>query len=86
MPLATPPQSDPQPESQPSPSVLAGRTVRMMRKAHGVTLRDMAALVGLSPGHLSRIESGERVAAPDLLNRICDAIATLPVTDAKESA
>jgi transcriptional regulator with XRE-family HTH domain len=50
----------------------------MMRNTHGVGLRQLAALVGISASHLSRVESGERPASPSLVNRICDAIAELP--------
>jgi transcriptional regulator with XRE-family HTH domain len=62
-----------------TPQVLAGRTLRMMREAHGVKLRELASMVGISPSHLSRVESGERAAGPDLTDRICDVIATLPL-------
>jgi transcriptional regulator with XRE-family HTH domain len=50
----------------------------MMRQAHGVGLREMAVLVGVSPSHLSRVESGERAAGADLKDRLFDALATLP--------
>lgn len=52
--------------------------MRMMREAHHVGLREMAGLVGISPSHLSRIESGERAAGADLTDRICQVIARLP--------
>lgn len=77
MPAAKSPQLTP----QPSPAVLAGRTLRMMRKAHGVNLRDMAERVGISASHLSRVESGERPASPGLTDRICDEIAKLPAPE-----
>lgn len=74
MPTATSPQDAP----QPTPQELAGRTLKMMREAHHVGLRELAALVGVSPSHLSRVERGERSAGDSLTARICDAIATLP--------
>jgi transcriptional regulator with XRE-family HTH domain len=74
MPLANIPQN----ESQPPGPVLAGRTLRMIRNTHGTSLRTVAAMVGISASHLSRVESGERPATPDLMNRICEALATLP--------
>lgn len=80
MPSAKPSQST----LRTPPEVLAGRTLRMMRNTHGVNLRDMAALVGISAGHLSRVESGQRPASPGLVDRICDALAALPTE--KESA
>ena len=52
----------------------------MMRKAHGVNLRDMAERVGISASHLSRVESGERPASPGLTDRICSVIAELPAS------
>jgi transcriptional regulator with XRE-family HTH domain len=63
------------------PRVLVGRTVRMMRKAHGVGLRELAAMVDVSPSHLSRVESGARVMSPELHERINEAIASLPVPE-----
>lgn len=61
----------------PAPQVLAGRTLKMMREAHNVGLRELAGMVGISPSHLSRVESGERAAGADLTARICDVIAEL---------
>lgn len=49
----------------------------MMREAHRVGLRELAAKVGITPGHLSRIESGKRHATADVMQRICDTIASL---------
>jgi len=71
----------PQDRREVAPAVLAGRTLRMMREAHNVGLREMARLVGISPSHLSRVESGERSAGEDLTNRICDVIAELPAPE-----
>lgn len=53
----------------------------MMREAHGVGLRDLAAMVGVSPSHLSRVESGERSASPELYERVVDTFATLPAPE-----
>lgn len=66
---------------QPSPQELAGRTLRMMREAHDVGLRELAGMVGITAGHLSRIESGERRATADVMQRICDTIAELPPSE-----
>jgi transcriptional regulator with XRE-family HTH domain len=67
--------------SQTPPGVLAGQTIQMMRKTHGVTIQGLADLVGISRSHLSRIETGQRPATPDLTNRICAALASLPVPE-----
>lgn len=72
--------------SQVAPHNLSGPTLRMMRNEHRVSLRELAALVGISASHLSRVESGERPVSPSLVERVCDAIATLPVAETKESA
>jgi transcriptional regulator with XRE-family HTH domain len=80
MDTATSPQDGP----RAAPQVLAGRTLRMMRETHRVSLRDLAATVGISASHLSRVESGERPATADLTERLCAAIAGLPA--ARESA
>ena len=64
-----------------TPQALAGRTLRMMREAHNVKLTALAEMVGISPSHLSRVESGERAAGPDLTDRICSVIAELPAPE-----
>lgn len=53
----------------------------MMREAHNVKLTALAEMVGISPSHLSRVESGERAAGPDLTDRICSVIAELPAPE-----
>lgn len=75
---ATSPQNSPQVVT---PQVLAGRTLRMMRETHGVSLRELAETVGISASHLSRVESGERPATADLTERLCAAIADLPAPE-----
>lgn len=57
----------------------------MLREAHHVGVRELADKVGISPSHLSRVESGERAASEDLKQRIIDVIAELPAPE-KESA
>jgi transcriptional regulator with XRE-family HTH domain len=49
----------------------------MLRKTHGVSLSALAGMVGVTPGHLSRVESGERAASPGLDKRITEALAAL---------
>jgi transcriptional regulator with XRE-family HTH domain len=58
--------------------VLAGRTFKMMREAHGLTQAEFAGLIGVSAGHLSRVEKGTREASVPLQDRIADALADLP--------
>ena len=53
----------------------------MMRQAHGETLRSLAAKIGISESHLSRVESGERPATAELTDRICKVIAELPAPE-----
>lgn len=60
---------------------MAGDTIRMLRKTHGINQRDLAALVGITTSHLSRVETGERPASPGLMTRIVAALASLPVKD-----
>lgn len=67
-----------------TPEVLAGQTLRMMREAHGVSLRAFSAVVGVSPSHLSRVESGTRGATANLTQRICHALAELPAPAQRE--
>lgn len=77
MPTATPPHESPQTPA----TVLVGRTFRMMREAHGISLRDLAVRVGVSASHLSRVESGERAAGPELYERVVETLTTLPVPE-----
>jgi transcriptional regulator with XRE-family HTH domain len=53
----------------------------MMRQTHEVSLRQMAKIVGISPSHLSRVEKGKRSVTPTMADRICTAIASLPVPE-----
>jgi transcriptional regulator with XRE-family HTH domain len=47
-----------------------GLTLKLERVEAGVSLTRVAAAVGVSIGHLSRIEAGERNASPELIERI----------------
>lgn len=47
-----------------------GRVLKVERVAAGVPLGLVASAVGISAGHLSRIESGERTGSPELIERI----------------
>ena len=60
-----------------TPAELAGRTLRMMRNAHGATVGELAGLAGCSPQHLSQVELGRRNASPALTQRLADALARL---------
>lgn len=57
-----------------TPDEILGRALKLERVGAGVKLIDVAARVGISPGHLSRIEGGERKADSLLIQRIRDAI------------
>lgn len=72
------PATSPQEAAQTPSRVLVGRTFRMMREAHNLGLRELAAMVGVSPSHLSRVEQGERSASPELYQRVIDTFAALP--------
>lgn len=76
MPSTIPPQDAPQILHR--TQVLAGRTFKMMREAHGLTQAEFADLIGVSAGHLSRVEKGEREASVPLQDRIADVLADLP--------
>lgn len=51
-----------------------GRRLKVERVAAGVQLGPVAAAVGISAGQLSRIESGQRTASPELIERIRAAV------------
>lgn len=57
-----------------TPEAIVGRSLKLERVGAGVKLIDVAARIGVSPGHLSRIESGERRADSELISRIREAI------------
>lgn len=48
-----------------------GRRIRQLRKAHGLTLAQFGAIIGLSPSQLSLVERGERGLTLDRLRLIC---------------
>ncbi|MCG6499419.1 helix-turn-helix domain-containing protein [Kitasatospora sp. A2-31] len=47
-----------------------GPNIRSKRERQGYGLRRFAALVDVSPAHLSRIERGQRGAQPEVIQRI----------------
>ncbi|MFI2610648.1 helix-turn-helix domain-containing protein [Kitasatospora sp. NPDC018619] len=51
-----------------------GPNIRHRREQSGYGLRRFAALVGVSPAHLSRIERGQRGAQPEVIKRIAAAL------------
>lgn len=51
-----------------------GQAIKVERVIAKVSLSSIAAAVGVSIGHLSRIESGDRTASPELVERIRVAI------------
>lgn len=51
-----------------------GETLREVRRASGLTLRDLSAAARVSLGYLSEIERGQKEASSELLNAICVAL------------
>ncbi|MBB5373354.1 helix-turn-helix domain-containing protein [Acidocella aromatica] len=51
-----------------------GDVIRRHRKAHGLTLSQLAAGAGLSSANLSRIENGSVTSSFESLERICQAV------------
>lgn len=49
--------------------VPSGGYLRTQRLAAGLSLREVAAGLGVHHSHLDRIEKGERTATPDLVSR-----------------
>ncbi len=54
-----------------------GMALRVERVTAKATTTAVAVAVGISIGHLSRIESGDRTASDDLVKRIRDAIRSI---------
>lgn len=51
-----------------------GELIKMERKNNELTLREMGLEIGLSHSYLSQIESGQRKASPELLEKISKAL------------
>lgn len=46
------------------------QTVRAVRLSLGIDVQDLAATIGVNPGHLSRVERGERTPSDALAEKI----------------
>ena len=51
-----------------------GHAVRVMRRAQGLTLRQLAERSGTSHSYLSQVERGDKVASPEWLRAVLDAL------------
>lgn len=58
------------------PGVLHGEEIRFLRKHAGFPARQFAALLGIRPAHLSRVENGHTVSFGPPTDRLARAIAT----------
>ena len=52
-----------------------GRAIRVVRSAHGLSQRQLAGRIGVSPSHLSLIESGKRDPSLKVLEEIAGTLA-----------
>lgn len=52
----------------------AGLTIRTMRKAQGVSLRELARMADVQPGYLSQVERGLRDPSARWLKAVVDAL------------
>jgi len=66
------------------PSLLSGEEVRFLRKYAGFPAQQFAALLGVSPEHLSRIENGHTSSLGPSTDRLARAIAII-ATDGEEA-
>lgn len=53
---------------------MVGQTLRELRLASGMTLRDVSGSARVSLGYLSEVERGQKEASSELLNAICGAL------------
>lgn len=51
-----------------------GQQIASIRRAKGLSVRDLAQQADIDAANLSRIEQGNYNASVDIINRICDAI------------
>ncbi len=74
----TPRKAPPRDEDRVSDLQHLGAEVRQRRESFDVSLRSLAAVLGMSPGYVSDIENGRRAPSPETLFAIAD---ELRVTD-----
>jgi HTH-type transcriptional regulator, competence development regulator len=56
-----------------------GETIRQLREAQGLGLREVATMVGISPAYLSRIERGkENPPSPEIIKALAKILAADP--------
>ncbi len=56
-----------------------GETLRQLREAQGLGLRETAAIVGISPAYLNRIERGkEHPPKPEIIKALAKVLAADP--------
>lgn len=53
---------------------LLGQTLRELRMASAMTLREVSSVARVSLGYLSEVERGQKEASSELLNAICGAL------------
>ncbi len=53
---------------------MLGQTLRELRMAEALTLREVSAAARVSLGYLSEVERGQKEASSELLNAICGAL------------
>jgi len=63
---------------------LLGRTLREVRVASGLTLRDVSSSARVSLGYLSEIERGQKEASSELVAAVCAAL-SVPLGDVLRS-
>lgn len=61
-----------------------GQTIRNIRTAKNITLREIEEATGIGNGYLSRLERGLYSPSTDTLQRICDAIGAEVIIQDKE--
>lgn len=52
----------------------AGHAIKAMRKAQGISLRELARLAEVEPGYLSQVERGLRDPSPRWIKSVTDAL------------
>ena len=55
-----------------------GQTIRLLRQAKGISLREMARKLGVSPSHLCDIEKGRKVVSPERAARFAKTLGRSP--------
>lgn len=54
--------------------IIIGQQIAMLRKKHGLTIRELSELSGINKSNISKIENGKYNISIDIIERICKSL------------